>query len=65
MLSDSNSNANNLAEILFIRVFLFDFLKCLNIPLTVLKISRSSFSGSILINLKTSYCSIAFSLFIL
>ena len=43
-------NPNNLAEFLFIRVFLVDYLMCLSISLTVLKISKSSLSGSILIN---------------
>ena len=58
-----NSNPNNLFEILFVMVFLVDILICLNILLTVLKISKSSLSGSILINLQPSSCSIAFSLF--
>ena len=33
ILSDLNSNLNDLIEILFIRVFLADFMMCLNISL--------------------------------
>ena len=43
MLSDLNS-VPNLVEILFARVFLVDCLMCLNISLTVLKMSKSSLS---------------------
>ena len=69
ILFDLNSNPNNLVEILFIRVFLVDCfirvflvdcLTCLNISLIALKISKSSLSGLILINLQPSSCSIAF-----
>ena len=42
MLSDLNSNPNNLVEILLITVFLVDCLMCLNISLIVLKIPKSS-----------------------
>ena len=37
---------------------------CLNVSLIVLKISKSSLSGSILINLQSNSCSIAFCLLI-
>ena len=63
ILSDLNSNPNNLVEMLFIRVFLVDCLMCLN-SLIALKISKSSLPGSIVINLQPSSCSIAFYLFI-
>ena len=49
-LSDLNFNPNNLVVIFFIKVFLVDCLMCLNILLIVLKISKSSLSGSIHIN---------------
>ena len=49
------SSLNNLIEILFIKVFLVDSLICLNISLIALKISKSSLSGSILINLHPTY----------
>ena len=65
IISDLNSNPNNLVEILFIRVFLVDCFICLNISLIALKMSKSSFSVSLLINLKPNYCSIGFCLFIL
>ena len=42
-LSDLNSNPNDLVEILFIGVFLVDFLMYLNISLMALKISKPSF----------------------
>ena len=42
LLSDVNSNPNNLIEILFIRVFLADCYMCPNISLIVLKISKAS-----------------------
>ena len=48
----------------YVRVFLVDCLMCPNISLTVLKISKSSLSVSILVNLQASYYSIAFYLFI-
>ena len=64
MLSDLNSNSNNLLEISFIRVFLVDCLMCLNILLAVLKISKPSLSESTLVNLQISSCSIAFFLLI-
>ena len=64
ILSDLNSNLNNLVEISFIRVFLADCLMCLNISLISLLIFKSSLSGSILINLQSSCCSIAFCFFI-
>ena len=51
ILCDVSSNPNNLVEILFIRAFLFHCLICLNILLTALKISKTSFSRSNLINL--------------
>ena len=63
MLSDVNYNPNNLVEVLFIRVFLVDCLMCLNISLIALKISKSSLSGSTLVNLQPSSCSITFCLF--
>ena len=44
-----NSKRKNLIEILFIRFFI-RLLDVANISLIVLKISRSSFSGSIVIN---------------
>ena len=60
ILFDLNLNPNNLTKILFIRAFLIDCLMCLNISMIVLKISKSSLSGSILINLQPSSCSVAF-----
>ena len=42
ILSDLNSNPNNLIEILLISVFLVDCSVRLNISLTVLKISKPS-----------------------
>ena len=69
VLSDLSSNPNNIIEILFISVFLANWLDyCLmylNFSLIALKISKSSLSGIILINSKPSYCSIASGLFIL
>ena len=64
MVSDLNSNANNLVEILLVSVFSVDRLMFLNISLTVLKISKPSFSESILINLRPSSCATAFCLLI-
>ena len=65
ILSGLNHYRHNLVEILFIKAFLVDCLKCLNISLIALKISKSSLSVSILINLQPSSYSIAFCLFIL
>ena len=64
MLSDLESNPNNLVEVLFIRVFLVDCLMCQNISLIALIISKCSLPDSILINLQLSFSSIAFCLFI-
>ena len=64
ILSDLNSNPNNFVETLIISVFLVDCLMFLNISLIVLKISTSSLSGTVLINLQPSYCSIVFCCFI-
>ena len=64
ILFDLNSNPSNLVENLFIRVFLVDCIMCLNISLTVLKISNSSLSGLILIDLQSNFCSIAFCRFL-
>ena len=60
ILSDLNSNPNNLVEMLLASVLLVDCLMCLNISLIALKISMSSLSGLILINLQLSSCFIAF-----
>ena len=65
ILSDLNFNPNSFVIILFIRVFLVDYLMCLNISLIVLKISMFSLSGSILMNMQLRSCPIAFCLFIL
>ena len=65
VLSDLNSNPNNLIEILFIIDFLVDCLMCLNISLVALQISKSSLSISVLINLHPSPYSTAFCVFIL
>ena len=62
MLSDLNSNPNSLLEILLISVSVVGCLMCLNISLIALK--KSKYSGSILINLQPSSCSVAFCLFI-
>ena len=62
MLSDLNSNPNSLLEILLISVSVAGCLMCLNISLIALK--KSKYSGSILINLQPSSCSVAFCLFI-
>ena len=64
ILSDLICNSNNLVEISFYWSFLVDCLMCLSISLKALKTLKSSFSGSILINLQSSSCSIAFCLFI-
>ena len=56
---DLNSNPNNFLEVLLIGVFFVDCLMCLNISLISLKISKYSLSGSILINLQSSYCFIS------
>ena len=61
-LSDLNSNPNNIVEILFSRAFLVECLMCLDILLIALKIS--SLSGSVLTNLQSRSCFIAFYLFI-
>ena len=51
ILSDLNSNPNNLCEILFFRVFLVNCFTCLNISLIALEISKSPSLGSITKNL--------------
>ena len=64
ILSDLNSNSNNLVEIWFVRALFVDCLICVKISSIALKISMSSLSGSILINLQPSSYSISFCLFI-
>ena len=64
ILSDLTSDPNNFVEIFIIGIFLVDSLTVLNTSLIVLKMSKSSLSESILINLQPSSCSIAFYLFI-
>ena len=64
ILSDLSSYRNNLVEILFIRAFLVYCLIYLNISLIVLKISKSSLSESIVINIQPSFSSIAFCLYV-
>ena len=44
ILSDLDSNSNNLIEVLFIRDYLVHCLMCLNISLIAPKISKSSLS---------------------
>ena len=64
ILSDLTSDPNNFVEIFIIGIFLVDSLTVLNTSLIVLKMSKSSLSESILINLQPSSCSIAFYFFI-
>ena len=60
ILSDLNSNLNNLVEILLISALSVDCLMCLNISLIVFKMSKSSLPWSILISWQPSSCFIAF-----
>ena len=64
ILSDSNSNCDNLVETLFFKGFLVDYLICQNFSWAALKTWKSFLSGLILINLQPSSCFIAFCLFI-
>ena len=64
-MSHSHSNANNLAAILFIRAFLVDCLMHQNVSLAAIKLSKLTWSESILINLQSISCSTTFCYFIL
>ena len=62
--SDLKSNPKIAVELLLLRYLLVDCLMSLSISLIVLKISKSSLSGSIVINLQPSSCFVAFCPFV-
>ena len=62
--SDLKCNPKFAVELLLVRYLLINCLMCLSISLIVLKISKSSLSGSIVINLQPSSCFVAFCPFV-